>query len=410
LLRAAAHDRIAVTVRLAPNRFSRAAERGTRRRLAAKMAAEPLRPLTVNTAVLTTPLVRIAPRLFWLLHIGGWTAAFLLSYLSALAHGKPAGYWTVSLPTYGTGFIVTLGLRWVLHRVWGRPPGQLVAAMVLPVLVASGLMSVMFLVALVDWCGAECAPSTKLGYVAYMTTYIYVVMTWVGLYVGIKYYGQLQEQTQRALAANAMAHQAQLKMLRYQLNPHFLFNTLNAISTLILDKDTATANRVVQGLSAFLRHSLDNDPMQRVTLKQELDALNLYLGIEKTRFAERLQIETAIEPECYPALLPGLLLQPLVENAIKYAVARKVEGGNLRIGAHRVGDTLVLTVADDGPGCPALEGGKLPPGKGVGLRNTRERLRVLYGDESGFDVRNRAEGGIEVTLRLPFESNSATRD
>jgi len=364
----------------------------------------------VNIAVLTTPAIRIAPRLFWLLHTGGWTGAFLLSYLSALAHGKPAGYWTVSLSAYGTGFVATLGLRWVLQRVWSLPPGRLVTAMVLPVLAASGLMSVMFLVALVDWCGDDCAPSSAIGYAAYMTTYIYVVMTWVGLYVGIKYYRQLQDQTRQALAANAMAHQAQLKMLRYQLNPHFLFNTLNAISTLILDRDTSTANRVVQGLSAFLRHSLDNDPMQRVTLKQELDALNLYLGIEKTRFAERLQIETTIEPDCYSALLPSLLLQPLVENAIKYAVARKVEGGKLRIGARRVGDTLVLTVADNGPGCPALEGGKLPPGNGVGLRNTRERLRVLYGEASGFDVRNRAEGGIEVTLRLPFESAGAPRE
>jgi len=364
----------------------------------------------VNAAVSTTPAVRDAPRLFWLLQSAGWSAAFLLSYLSALAHGKPAGYWTVTLPTYGTGFVVTLGLRWILQRVWGLPPGRLVAVMVLPVLAASGLISAMFLFTLMDWCGSECAPSSALGYVAYLTTYIYVVMTWVGLYVGIKYYRQLQEQTRQALAANAMAHQAQLKMLRYQLNPHFLFNTLNAISTLILDHDTSTANKVVQSLSAFLRHSLDNDPMQRVTLKQELDALNLYLGIEKTRFAERLRIETAVEPECYSALLPSLLLQPLVENAIKYAVAKKVEGGQLRIGARRVGDTLVLTVADDGPGCPALEGDRLPAGSGVGLRNTRERLRVLYGERSGFDVRNRAEGGLEVTLRLPFESGGAPRE
>ncbi|HSN73276.1 MAG TPA: histidine kinase [Steroidobacteraceae bacterium] len=364
----------------------------------------------MNTAVLDTPAIRVAPRLFWPLQIGGWTGAFLMSYLAALAHGKPAEYWTVTLSAYGTGFVVTLGLRWILQRVWNLPPGRMVAIMVVPVLIASGIMSAMFLVALVDWCGEECVPSSPLGYAAYMTTYVYVMISWVGLYVGIKYYGQLQEQTRQALAANAMAHQAQLKMLRYQLNPHFLFNTLNAISTLILDKDTATANRVVQGLSAFLRHSLDNDPMQRVTLKQELDALNLYLDIEKTRFAERLQIETAIERDCYSALLPGLLLQPLVENAIKYAVARKVEGGKLRIGARRVGNTLVLTIADNGPGCAALEGGKLPPGHGVGLRNTRERLRVLYGQQSGFDVRNLAEGGLEVTLRLPFEAGGAPRE
>ncbi len=141
-----------------------------------------------------------------------------------------------------------------------------------------------------------------MAYIAYSLTYIYVVLAWVGLYLGIKYYRQLQDETQRALAARTMAHQAQLKMLRYQLNPHFLFNTLNAISTLVLDRENGTANRMVQGLSAFLRHSLDNDPMQRVTLRQELDALTLYLDIEKMRFAERLRIETDIDEDCWRAL------------------------------------------------------------------------------------------------------------
>ena len=160
---------------------------------------------------------------------------------------------------------------------------------------------------------------------------------------------------------------------------------------------------MVQGLSSFLRHSLDNDPMQRVTLRQELDALTLYLDIEKIRFAERLRIETDIDEDCWRALLPSLLMQPLVENAIKYAVAKQVAGGLLRIEAERDGEQLVLRVIDDGPGCTSLEGNQLPPGKGVGLRNTRERLNVLYGEESSFSVRNR-ERGIEVELRLPFET------
>jgi LytS/YehU family sensor histidine kinase len=206
-----------------------------------------------------------------------------------------------------------------------------------------------------------------------------------------------------------MAHQAQLKMLRYQLNPHFLFNTLNAISTLVLDRDNGTANQMVQGLSAFLRHSLDSDPMQRVTLKQELDALNLYLGIEKIRFAERLAVETRIAPECYSALLPSLLLQPLVENAIKHAIARMVEGGRLVIAAERQGERLQLQVADNGPGSPdlALANGD---GCGVGLKNTRERLRVLYGDAQSVDVRRGAAGGVQVTLSIPFEAGGAPRE
>ena len=201
-----------------------------------------------------------------------------------------------------------------------------------------------------------------------------------------------------------MAHQAQLKMLRYQLNPHFLFNTLNAISTLILDRDNATANRMVQGLSAFLRHSLDNDPMQRVTLRQELDALKLYLDIEKIRFAERLRIETAHRR----GLLARAAAQPAAAAAGRERdQVRGGQAGRGRPAAHRGAARrrqLVLRVTDDGPGCASLRRRPVPPGKGVGLRNTRERLRVLYGEASGFAVRNR-ERGIEVTLRLPFETS-----
>jgi two-component system LytT family sensor kinase len=348
-------------------------------------------------------------RPFWLLHLAGWTGYFSLGYLSALAYDKPAGYWMVPLTAATTGALVTLGLRYLLRACWGQPPLRLLAIMVLPVLASSAVMARITRSVLIEFC-PTCAPLSQLAQLAHSFSYIYVVLAWVGLYLGIKYYRQLQDETQRALAARSMAHQAQLKMLRYQLNPHFLFNTLNAISTLVLDRDNATANRMVQGLSAFLRHSLDNDPMQRVTLRQELDALTLYLGIEKIRFAERLRVETHVADDCWRALLPSLLLQPLVENAIKYAVAREVDGGLLRIEARREGTQLVLKVIDDGPGCLALEGDALPPGKGVGLRNTRERLKVLYAEAGDFTVRNLLPRGIEVRLRLPFETTASAQE
>ncbi|MEL1264167.1 sensor histidine kinase [Pseudoxanthomonas putridarboris] len=354
------------------------------------------------------PLDLPRQHLFWLLHLGGWGAYFSQGYLAAIAHGKPSGYWVVPLTAAVTGATVTLGLRFLLRTFWGLSPRRLLAVMVLPILASSAIMDMVTREVLVEFC-ETCKPANHMAFVAYSLGYIYVVLAWVGMYLGIKYYRQLQNETQRALAARSMAHQAQLKMLRYQLNPHFLFNTLNAISTLILDRDNATANRMVQGLSAFLRHSLDNDPMQRVTLRQELDALTLYLDIEKIRFAERLRIETGIDEDCWRALLPSLLLQPLVENAIKYAVAKQVAGGLLRIEAEREGAQLILRVIDDGPGCNSLEGDTLPPGKGVGLRNTRERLNVLYGEAGGFSVRNR-ERGIEVTLRLPYETSQTFGD
>lgn len=347
-------------------------------------------------------------RLFWWLQVGGWLGYGSLSYLSALAHGKALDYWRLPMAVAIAGFLATLGVRWILRRAWGLPPGRFIATAAACVLVTSSLLGLVFLFLLIDWC-TDCRPATNIGYFAYSTSYLYVVLSWVGLYIGIKYYRQLQQQTRQALAATAVAHQAQLKMLRYQLNPHFLFNTLNSISTLVLDRQNNVANQMVQGLSAFLRHSLDSDPMQRVTLKQELDALNLYLGIEKIRFAERLAVETRIAPECYSALLPSMLLQPLVENAIKYAIARVVEGGRLEIRAERKDGQLVLVVSDNGPGCPDFDQPN-GDGCGVGLKNTRERLRVLYGGAQSVDVRNGPGGGVRVTLAIPFETGGAPRE
>lgn len=351
--------------------------------------------------------VRAPARLFWWLHIGGWLGYFALSFLGALAHGKPLHYWSVPAATALAGAIGTTLLRPWLQRLHGRPMPQRLLWAMPPVLVVALLMGGAYALVLVEYC-SDCRPASRLSYLAYGISHLYVVLTWLGLYLGLTTYRQLQQESQRLLAANAMAHQAQLKMLRYQLNPHFLFNTLNAISTLVLDRDTPTANAMVQGLSAFLRHSLDSDPMQRVSLRQELEALQLYLGIERTRFGERLRVDTEVAPDCFGALVPSLILQPLIENAIKYAVAPRVEGGHLCIEARREGAALVLRVSDDGPGCPAiLDDGQFPPGKGVGLRNVFERVRVLYGAAGVSRARNRAEGGLEIELRLPFELRAA---
>jgi LytS/YehU family sensor histidine kinase len=339
-------------------------------------------------------------RLFWLLHTAGWTGAFLIHYLSALAHGKPAAYWEISLALAASGFVVTLGLRQLLRRYDDVPLWRVIAVMLAPMLVTCAVMTAAYTVALFRWCSEEDRPHDTLSYLAYMASSLYVVMTWVGLYIGIKYQRRLRQQTEATLAATVSAQEAQLRVLRYQLNPHFLFNTLNAISTLVLDRDTRTADQMVQGLSAFLRHSLDSDPMHEVTLDQELAALDLYLGIEAVRFAERLKVEKDIAADCRSARVPGLLLQPLVENAIKYAVARRVEGGTLRLCAHREDDRLRLSVADDGPG--PSNGEPAPSGRGVGLSNTRDRLRLLYGTAQSFEVVHRPEGGWEVRLSFPF--------
>lgn len=356
-----------------------------------------------------------AGTLFWWLHIGGWGGFFLVNFLSALANGKPPEYWRVLLALSVTGFIGTLGLRYLLRACSDMPPLRVALLMIAPALLIGAAMGLTYsVVTALEWC-SRCKPFSGWGYVTYVASQMNVVVGWASLYLVITTWRKLRMQTEAALAATAMAHQAQLKMLRYQLNPHFLFNTLNAISTLILDRDNATANRMVQGLSAFLRHSLDADPMQRVTLKQEIGAIGLYLEIEKTRFAERLRLSVEVDPSCWSALMPSLLLQPLVENAIKYAVAKRVEGGTIGLHALREGDRLRLSVIDDGPGWSALADGGIPPdngaqGNSVGLANARDRLRVLYGERQSFEVRNRDEGGFMVTMTLPFEAAGAPRE
>jgi sensor histidine kinase YesM len=189
-------------------------------------------------------------------------------------------------------------------------------------------------------------------------------------------------------------------MLRYQLNPHFLFNTLNGISTLILDQRNSAANRAVGALAEFLRYTLDQDPMKRVTLAQELDATNLYLGIEKMRFDTRLKVRYDIEPGAEHALVPSLLLQPLIENAIKYAVSPREQGGLIQVEGHIREGVLQLVVRDDGPGI--IDPQRLREGRGVGIRNTRERLQVLYGERSQVKLDN-ADPGLKVTLQFPAE-------
>ena len=202
------------------------------------------------------------------------------------------------------------------------------------------------------------------------------------------------------LKAVALAQEAQLKMLRYQLNPHFLFNTLNAISTLILDNQNKKANQAVTRLSEFLRYTLDQDPMKKVTLRQELEALDLYLGTERLRFGERLRLEYAIEESAMNALVPSLLLQPLLENSLKYAVSAREQGGLVRIEGRTREGWLELAVIDDGPGL--REGTPVSERRGVGLRNTSERLAVLYGDNHRFSVGN-SNPGLRVDMALPLE-------
>jgi len=338
--------------------------------------------------------------LFWGLHTLGWSAYLITQYMGALLYAKPASYIKVVLVAAASGFLLSAPLRYAYRWLWSRRPLVIVPAVLLAAWLTALAWRVVINASYGYFVGDWMAGEPWYAYFAGALSSTYLLLCWSGLYFGIRYYETLQKQREEALEASALAQEALVKMLRYQLNPHFLFNTLNAISTLILDGQGKVANQAIGRLSEFLRHTLDQDPMKKVTLRHELEALNLYLGIEQLRFGDRLRLEFDVDEAALPALVPSLILQPLVENSLKYAVAPREEGGRLRIIAQCEDDRLKLVVADDGPGLPV--GVELGEGRGVGFRNTRERLAALYGEHQKLAVRF-ARPGLRLEITLPFE-------
>jgi two-component sensor histidine kinase len=218
-------------------------------------------------------------------------------------------------------------------------------------------------------------------------------------------HGYLLETRERARAQDQLA-EAQLHSLRLQLHPHFLFNTLNTITALIGPEPRA-AERMVSGLSELLRASLRLADEQEVPLARELDHLRLYVDIQQTRFGDRLDVAMEVDPAVRSALVPSLLLQPLVENAIRHGISPRAAGGRISVRASRQADELQLEVKDDGVGATTRDGAL--PREGVGLTNTRERLRRLHGGRHRFMYESRPGSGFAVRIALPFRTEGSGR-
>jgi two-component system, LytTR family, sensor kinase len=236
----------------------------------------------------------------------------------------------------------------------------------------------------------------KLVYVFHQNLTTYWIL--VAATQGYLFYWRYREGEVRAAQLSAQLAQAQLQALRMQLHPHFLFNTLNAISTLV-HKDPEIADRMIARLSDLLRTTLENIGVQEVRLAKELEFLERYLEIERMRFADRLEVRMRISPETLDARTPYLILQPLVENAIRHGIAPRSAPGCIEVSAERKDGMLVLMVKDDGPGIAAEKN----PKDGVGISSTRARLERLYGPAHRFAMKNGADGGLVVTLALPFQ-------
>ena len=305
--------------------------------------------------------------------------------------------------------LVAILLSWVLHlflkRVSRREPLSrllLAAALSVP---ACALLTLANEFAFSRLSARYLAdPSLFLRREEYVFTFFYflwIFVAWSALYVTLANAEQLRVQERQVSAATNAAAAAQLKALQLQIHPHFLFNTLNALSGLVSVGRTADAEHIILNLSAFLRHTLATPPDQFVPLREELDVQRLYLDIERLRFGDRLQVDYSIDPECDDGLLPALLLQPLIENAVKHALAVTDARVTVTIGACRCNDRLNLWVEDARAGDLSHSS----PGFGIGLANARQRLEVLFGARAALSAEPTPRGWIS-RISVPWMAAS----
>lgn len=361
-----------------------------------------------------TPFFANKNRAFWRIQFAGWGGIFVFRSVSALANTQPLNFLVIILIAAITGFSISLLLSVVYRQLINRRP--VITWTFSPLALGLAVCLYCFIDA---WVISLYRPTSEASFAQLFLGVFYIDMTllgaWSALYYAINYFLQAEEKADELAQMQLQATSAQLAMLRYQLNPHFLFNTLNSISTLVLLKQTEPANAMLTRLSAFLRHTLVNEPGGKVTVEEEVETLKLYLDIERMRFEERLRTEFRIDDAARRALLPSLLLQPLVENAIKYAVSPQEEGAKISISARLIGQRLRVTVADTGPGlqntrsATTLQGTNagsagVVSSTGVGLTNIRDRLAQAYGDDHVFETRTPAQGGFTVVIEIPFEA------
>lgn len=230
----------------------------------------------------------------------------------------------------------------------------------------------------------------------------FFLIAWASLYLALGYARDVSEAERTASRYAQAAQDAELRSLRYQVNPHFLFNTLNSLSSLVIKGDKVKAEEMIQNLSTFYRTSLSSDPLEEVTLEEEVELQKQYLGIEAVRFPERLRTRIDIPESLAGERVPALILQPLVENAIKYGVSRSTRPVTITISASASDGWMTITVDDDGEDSPKTE-----HGNGIGLANVRDRLEARHGDAASLTSGRKAQGGFSASIRLPIAPRDA---
>ena len=358
--------------------------------------------------IFSRPFFEEKNRAFWMLQAGGWSGYLVLRSVSSISNGLSFKVMVAVVIESILGYCITL----LLSTLYGYYRKLSRISVVLLTLITLAVATVLY--AVLDAFSFSFItldrPGLNLTLILGTIFLNFTVLAgWSALYFGINFYLIVEEQIDQLEKLGSQASSAQLAMLRYQLNPHFLFNTLNSISTLVMLKQTERANAMLSRLSSFLRYTLANEPTAHVTIAQEVETLKLYLEIEKMRFEQRLRPSFSVDPRVAKARLPSLLLQPLVENAIKYAVTPQEDGAEINVVARLNGERVQISVSDTGPG---LNETKSRPSlsTGVGLANIRDRLAQAFGPDHSFETRSNPGGGFGVEIEIPFQLEEPTRE
>lgn len=338
---------------------------------------------------------------FWQFQIMGWGGFYLLVLVASLPYMKQAGVLRDDTLFVASMFFASCLLRPVCRSLLRRSLGWFaLEARAFAWSLLVGISAAFVL----EWVSSSFQRIDWADWLGTSVQYSVVLLLWCSLYFSIKQWRQSAEEKELRLRAEAEAREARLSALRYQLNPHFLFNSLNAVSTLVLEGNAPAATLMLAQIGELLRSTLDSDGASEVPLSLEIASAQRYLAIEQTRLGDRLRVDLSISAETLDALVPNMLLQPLVENAVRHGILPLVEGGVIAIHSKLDSAQLQIVVKNSGNLDPGFAAQPNKPESGIGLTNTAERLKALYGNDYRFELRWPESGGCEVTVELPFRN------
>lgn len=378
-----------------------------------------------DTGADTGPAARMPG--YWAFQFLGWSAFAVLSILSLNVWYNPGELAPAlhSIVQSLIGVIVSHPLRWVARQTWNLGWIARVALNGLAVLAASQLWTVLRLYAFTWMTGLPIGPEDWGGWIFGSLT---VFACWAFCYHALKYYREWFEQREvsiraqnAVLAAEAHAHretamrlqaenlvrESKLRLLNHQLNPHFFFNALNSVTALVRKNDKEAAMEMLSRIGDFLRVSLDGDDALMHPLRDEIEIVTLYLGIEKVRFGDRMHVEFNVDDDAMDVRIPSLMLQPLVENSIKHAVGKSLSRTTIRLDASVTNDSINIRLSDDGPGAAAGSQKLRHGAPGIGLKNVEDRLKAVYGDQFTLTTETGRSAGFSIRLSVPRKAPSA---